>query len=64
MRHKLDEELKPCPACPDGYVWTSNGPTGAACKTCGGYAVVKLNGERCDAAKREVPPREYEEDGK
>jgi hypothetical protein len=27
-----------CPSCPDGYVWTREGPTGAACKTCGGKA--------------------------
>lgn len=37
-------DLKPCPACPDGSVWNSNGPTGATCKTCKGHAVVHLNG--------------------
>lgn len=29
---------RPCPSCPDGNEWSSNGPTGRACKTCGGKA--------------------------
>ena len=45
------EELRPCPACPDGNVWNSNGPTGKRCPVCLGYAEVKLNGEPCDEAK-------------
>lgn len=45
------EELKPCPSCPDGYVWSYNGPTGTTCKTCKGYAVVTLNGEPCAEAR-------------
>lgn len=44
------EELMPCPACPDGYVWTSDGPTGKCCPVCKGYAAVKLDGSPCDAA--------------
>ena len=44
------EELIPCSACPDGYVWTSNGPTAAACPVCKGYAALKRNGSPCDAA--------------
>jgi len=28
----------PCPACPDGNEWASNGPTGRACPVCGGTA--------------------------
>jgi hypothetical protein len=36
--------FKPCPACPDGNVWTANGPTGATCPVCRGYAVLHLNG--------------------
>lgn len=39
-----DDELKPCPECPDGNVWNSNGPTGATCKVCKGHAVVNLDG--------------------
>lgn len=35
---------KPCPVCPDGYVWDSNGPTSRACPVCNGYAVVHLDG--------------------
>lgn len=36
------EERKalPCPNCPDGQVWTSNGPTGRTCPTCKGHAVI------------------------
>ena len=30
----------PCPSCPDGNVWTVNGPTGKACPTCGGNAYI------------------------
>ena len=29
---------RPCPSCPDGNEWNSNGPTGRACRTCGGKA--------------------------
>lgn len=29
---------RPCPSCPDGNEWSSKGPTGRACKTCGGKA--------------------------
>lgn len=45
-----DEQLKPCPHCPDGYVWNTNRPTGATCKTCLGYAVVTLSGSPCAEA--------------
>ena len=38
------ETYKACPECPDGGVWNMNGPTGATCPTCKGYAMVKLNG--------------------
>lgn len=40
------EELIPCSACPDGYVWNSNGPTSRPCPSCGGFAVVHLNGSK------------------
>jgi hypothetical protein len=29
-----------CPSCPDGYVWTREGPTGKACPTCKGLAYI------------------------
>jgi hypothetical protein len=35
-----------CPACPDGYVWTREGPTCVVCKICGGFAVVNLDGSQ------------------
>ena len=31
---------RPCPSCPDGNEWSINGPTGSACRTCGGKAYV------------------------
>lgn len=52
MRHNDHDELMPCPACPDGYVWTANGPTAKCCPVCKGHAVVKRNGAPCDAAIR------------
>jgi len=36
------DELRSCPDCPDGYVWTERGPTDKECPTCKGYAVVKV----------------------
>ena len=39
------DDLKPCPACPDGGVWNNDGPTGKICPICKGHAVVNLNGE-------------------
>lgn len=39
------DDLKPYPACPDGGVWDSNGPTSKTCPVCAkGHAVVHLNG--------------------
>ena len=35
---------RPCPSCPDGQVWNSNGPTGKTCNTCNGHASVKFDG--------------------
>ena len=29
-----------CPACPDGYWWTTDGPTAQACPVCSGRAWV------------------------
>jgi len=40
----MSDELKPCPSCPDGNEWDSDGPTGRVCKTCKGFAFVKPNG--------------------
>ena len=36
--------FKPCPSCPDGNEWASNGPTGRVCKICGGFAVTHMDG--------------------
>ena len=55
-----EENLKPCPACPDGSVWTAQGPSGATCPVCKGYAVVTFSGEPCAEAQRKQP--EYVED--
>ena len=51
-RRRLAEALKnegrqtrPCPSCPDGNVWTAEGPTGKTCPTCNGHGFVYLNGE-------------------
>ena len=38
------QQFRPCPACPDGSVWTREGPSGATCKVCKGFAVVNLDG--------------------
>ena len=32
----------PCPQCPDGNVWTSNGPTCKVCPRCNGLAYITL----------------------
>lgn len=39
-----NQELMPCPACPDGQVWYMGGPTGTTCPVCHGHAVVQRNG--------------------
>lgn len=31
-------KFNPCPACPDGGVWNSDGPTGRLCPVCKGMA--------------------------
>lgn len=35
-----------CPDCPDGYVWTKNGPTDKACQTCGGNSYIEADADR------------------
>ena len=35
---------RPCPACPDGSVWSINGPTGKTCPVCNGHAEVNMDG--------------------
>lgn len=35
-----------CPSCPDGYVWTQEGPTGAECPTCKGKAYIEVEEEQ------------------
>lgn len=39
--YDMEDEMRlSCPSCPDGNEWSSNGPTGRACKTCGGKAYI------------------------
>jgi len=45
--------FKPCPSCPDGNVWVSNGPTAKACPTCNGKAIVNLDGSPVSDAEEE-----------
>lgn len=40
----------PCPSCPDGNEWSMNGPTGRACRTCGGKGYVEKEIARCPPA--------------
>ncbi len=40
MSDKLPITTKPCPDCPDGYVWTASGPTEKECPTCLGLSFV------------------------
>jgi DnaJ-class molecular chaperone len=56
--------IVPCPACPDGQVWTSDGPTGRLCPVCQGKAFI---GEEecplCDGAgwiEDVIEDREFE----
>ena len=53
----MSSELKPCPACPDGSVWTVNGPTSKTCPVCNGYAVVNLDGSATNKAWSEEMSR-------
>ena len=32
--------IRTCPNCPDGFLWTSSGPTTLVCRTCYGFARV------------------------
>lgn len=34
----MTDKRKACPDCPDGYLWTTRGPTTAECPTCKGKA--------------------------
>lgn len=36
--------FRPCPSCPDGYVWNRDGQTPRTCPTCKGFAVVHMDG--------------------
>jgi hypothetical protein len=44
MESDNDVCLKPCPSCPDGYVWGSDGPTAKTCPRCLGHAVINFDG--------------------
>lgn len=54
-------DYKPCPSCPDGYLWTANGPTSAPCKTCGGCALVHLDGSQLTLKERYGEPTDPEQ---
>lgn len=43
-----------CPSCPDGYVWTQDGPTGKTCPTCLGKAYIGED-ELCPICGGETP---------
>lgn len=43
----------PCPSCPDGNEWNRDGPTGRACRTCGGKAYIERHD---DGIADDVPP--------
>lgn len=49
------EELMPCPACPDGYVWNSNGPTRKTCPVCKGLAAVGYRAAQTEQTSGETP---------
>lgn len=36
----MSAEKHPCPDCPDGYVWNTNGQTNKECPTCKGNAFI------------------------
>ena len=43
MTEELDQEVeqgRPCPACPDGNRWTSEGPVGR-CPVCKGFGYIE-----------------------
>ncbi len=58
MQNKAD--LAPCPACPDGYVWTANGPTAKCCPVCKGHAALWPDGTTLEARPvNPVHPTDY-----
>lgn len=46
---------QPCPSCPDGNEWNSNGPTGRACKTRNGKAYIGDDEDLCEICGGETP---------
>lgn len=66
------KEREQCPDCPDGYVWTTSGPTDKECPTCLGLAYVEKKPEpltifMCGPSKCEHDYSKWEdivEDGK
>lgn len=44
-----------CPACPDGNVWDSNGPTGKACPVCKGNAFLGEDHEDDNEWLEDIP---------
>ena len=50
LHEMTDQPMRlPCPSCPDGNEWAADGPTGRACRTCGGKAYIEPGkGENSD----------------
>lgn len=47
-----EDLVRPCPNCPDGNVWDSNGPTCKVCPVCNGFAALKADGSALPPRKR------------
>lgn len=62
MQTMREPETMACPACPDGNVWTLDGPTQAICPTCGGYAALYRDGSRIDERKHFAQPGDGDAD--
>ncbi len=53
---------RPCPLCPDGSVWNSNGPTGRKCPACNGKAYIGDDDEPSDEEQADDWPAYMEEE--
>ena len=47
----IESDSHACPACPDGYVWTREGPTGKTCPVCKGTAKLPVSQQDDDIIK-------------
>ncbi len=53
---------RPCPLCPDGSVWNSNGPTGRKCPACNGKAYIGDDDEPSESEEQADDWPAYMED--